>query len=353
VEILPTLLPAEDTVTTRPRPSIRSVREPDADDIGRAAAIVRRHLPPTPVVASPGLGPGIVLKLETLQPTGSFKVRGALAAVAAAVAEEADRPVVTASAGNHGLGVAYAARTFGARAIVVIPENASEAKRAALAAFAIEIVRHGRSFEEAEAHALALAAGAGARYISAYNDPDVIAGQATMALELFDQVPGLTTIIAPLGGGGLLAGLALAVADRDGDTDRDGEGARDRVGVRGVEADASPAVSASVAAGRVVPVAIGATVADGLAGNVEPGSVTVPMIAVGVEQLAGVDEESIGRAVRFLAVEHGLVVEPSGAVAVAGLLAGRVTSGPGPTAVAVTGRNITLELLGRLLGAAP
>ena len=155
-----------------------------------------------------------MLKLETLQPTGSFKVRGALVAVAAAVAEDPDRPVVTASAGNHGLGVAFAAQGSGLRAVVVIPENASEAKRAALERFDVEIVRHGMTYDEAEAHALALAAG-GARFISAYNDPDVIAGQGTIALELFDQVPGLTTIIAPVGGGGLVAGLALAADGTD------------------------------------------------------------------------------------------------------------------------------------------
>jgi threonine dehydratase len=264
-------------------------------------------------------------------------------AVAASQARDRERPVVTASAGNHGLGVAFAAGVFGVRAIVVIPENASEAKRAALGQFDIEIVRHGRSYEEAEAHALTLVDSAGAHYVSAYNDPDVIAGQATIALELFDQMPGLTTIIAPVGGGGLVAGLALAANLGPGD------GGRPGICVRGVEADASPAVSASVAAGRVVAVPITATLADGLAGNIEPGAVTVPMIARGVEQLAGVDEQSIARAVRFLAFEHGLVVEPSGAVAVAAILAGRLGCGPGPTAVVVTGRNITAALLGELL----
>lgn len=313
----------------------RSVAEPGADDVARAGAIVARHLRPTPVLASPLLG-DVVLKLETLQPTGSFKVRGALVAVAAAHAEDPDRPVVTASAGNHGLGLAFAARVFAMKAIVVIPTNASEAKRSALERFDIDLVRHGGTFAEAETHALALA-DAGAHFVSAYNDPDVIAGQGTIALELFEQVPGLTTIIAPVGGGGLLSGLAVASGPRPG------------VGVRGVEADLSPAVSTAVAAGRVVPVAVGDTLADGLAGNIEPGTVTVPLIAGGVEQLAGADEASIAGAVRFLAYEHGLVVEPSGAVPVAALLSGRMEPGPGPTAVVVTGRNIAPALLAELL----
>jgi threonine dehydratase len=317
------------------------VEEPGADDVRAAGVVVARHLPVTPVMASALLGPDVWLKLETFQPTGSFKVRGALAAVAGAVAEDRHRLIVTASAGNHGLGVAFAAGALAARAVVVIPENASEAKCRALGRFDVEIVRHGTTYDEAETHALALAADVGARFVSAYNDPDVIAGQGTIALELFDQVPDVTTIVAPVGGGGLLAGLALAVTLRPG------------VAVHGVETDASPAVSASVAAGRVVAVPIGATLADGLAGNIEPGSVTVPLIARGVERLAGADEQSIRDAVRFLALDHGLVVEPSGAVAVAALLSGRLAPGAGPTAVVVTGRNITGALLGELLSDRP
>jgi threonine dehydratase len=159
--------------------------------------------------------------------------------------------------------------------------------------------------------------------------------------ELFAQVPGLTTIVVPVGGGGLLAGVGLAASGRRG------------VGVRGVESDASPAVSASMAAGRVVTVAVGATLADGLAGNIEPGAVTVPLITRHVEEMAAVDDESIARAVRFLAFEHGLVVEPSGAVAVAALWSGRLRPGAGPTALVVTGRNVSAALLGRLLAGEP
>jgi threonine dehydratase len=317
----------------------RSVPEPVPDDVLEAGEIIRRHLAPTPVVASPLLGAEVVLKLEIFQPTGSFKVRGALAAVARALAQDPDGLVVTASAGNHGLGVAFAAHTFGVKAVVVIPENASEAKRGALERFDVDVVRHGTTYEETETHALSLAAeqGGTTRFVSPYNDPDVIAGQGTIALELFDQVPGLTTMVAPVGGGGLVSGLALAATQRPG------------VGVRGAEAEASPAVSRSVSAGQTVTIAIGPTLADGLAGNLEPGSVTVPLIARGVEELAGVSEESIIDAVRFLAFEHGLVVEPSGAVGVAALLSGRLTPGRGPTAVLVTGRNVAPPLLARLL----
>jgi len=320
--------------------NFRAVRVPTARDVLTAAETVRHHLAPTPVLASPALGPGVVLKLETEQPTGSFKVRGAIVAVAVAAAQAPDVPLITASAGNHGLGVAFAASRLGMVATIVVPVTASPCKRDALERLTepgrIEVVAHGQTFDEAEAYALEQADN-GARFISPYNDPDVIAGQGTAALELFDQVVGLTTIVAPVGGGGLLAGLALAVSSRSD------------VSVQGVEADASRAVSASVAAGRVVPAPIGPTIADGLAGNLEPGSVTVEIISRLRAPLAGVAETALREAVTFLSLHHGLVVEPSGAAAVASLLSGQVAAGPGPTALMITGRNLDPALAGELL----
>jgi threonine dehydratase len=321
--------------------AFRVVRSPIAGEVVAAGEVVSRYLPLTPLLASPLLGDRVLLKVETFQPTGSFKVRGALVAVATALAEDPSGRVVTASAGNHGLGVAFAAQVLGARATIVLPHNASPAKRAALERFDVELVAHGASYEEAEAHALDLA-GAGARFVSAYNDPDVIAGQGTIALELFEQVPDLGMIVAPIGGGGLVAGLALAATARPG------------VRVCGVEAQASPAVSASVAAGRVVTVPVGPTLADGLAGNLEPGSVTVDLIARLVHQVVGTGEGAMEDAVRFLAYEHGLVVEPSGAIGVGALLAGDLSADPaggggGSTVVVVTGRNLSRSLLADLL----
>jgi threonine dehydratase len=321
-------------VTTAPR----RVREPTAEDVLRAGQVVARNLPATPVVESPLLGPGVLLKLESFQPTGSFKVRGGMVAVANVLAHHPGGRVVTASAGNHGLGVAYAARALGVPATIVLPENASSAKRSALEQFGggVEVVIHGPTYDEAEAHALDLAAD-GARFVSAYNDPDVIAGQATIASELFDQVADLRAIVAPVGGGGLVAGLALA-APRRQDVD-----------VYGVEADASPAVSASVEAGHVVEIHEKPTIADGLAGNVEPGSVTIGLIARHVRALLRADENAIRRAVRFLASEHGLVVEPSGAIGVAAVLSGLVQPGRDATVIVITGRNVTARLMADIL----
>jgi threonine dehydratase len=315
----------------------RLVREPTIDDVRRAGDLIARYLPPTPLVASPLLGDGVLLKIETFQPTGSFKVRGALVAVAGARADDPGGRVVTASAGNHGLGVAFAARLLGVPATIVLPTNASSAKRAALERFDVDLVAYGVTYEEAESHALTLATSGAARFVSPYNDTEVIAGQATIALELFDQVGNLSTLVAPIGGGGLVAGLALAATTRPGVT------------VCGVETAASPAVSQSAAAGHVVPVRITPTLADGLAGNLETGSVTVALVARLVDQLVQVDEQSMRDAVRFLAFEHGLVVEPSGAVGVGALMGGLVHVGSGPTVVVISGRNLSPGLLVELL----
>ncbi len=319
---------------------MRTVRVPAATDVDAALGVVRAHLAVTPVVPSPLLGPDVVLKLETLQPTGSFKVRGALAAMAAARERDPTQRVVAASAGNHGLGVAFAAARLGTTATVVVPANGSPAKLEAIERFGVTLVKHGTSYDDAEAHAIELSAAGGERavFVSGYNDPDVIAGQGTIALELLDQVPRLDLILAPIGGGGLISGIALGVS-----------GPR-AVRIIGVEAAASTAMRAALDAGRIVTIEPGPTLADGLAGNFEPGSVTVDIVRRHVEDVVNVTEDEIVAAMQFLVTEHGLVVEASGAVGVAALLAGRVAPSRGTTAVVLTGRNISLDVLRKVLG---
>lgn len=320
---------------------MRTVAEPTPSQLAQALAVVRHHLVPTPVVAAPRLGPEVVLKLETLQPTGSFKVRGGLAAVSASVSAAPDAHLVAASAGNHGLGVAYAAGRLGARATVVVPETASEAKVHALAQLGVTLVRHGRRYEDAEQRALALAAEDPlGRYVSPYNDPDVIAGQGTVGTELLEAVPGLRTVVVPVGGGGLISGVGLTTAAAG-------------VAVVGVEPEQSAAMRAALDAGGTVHVDVGPTLADGLAGNIEPGSVTVPLARRFVAEMLAVREDEIAEAVRFLAFEHGIVAEGAGAVATAALASGRLAVPAGPTAVLVTGRNITPALLAAVLAEHP
>jgi threonine dehydratase len=288
---------------------------------------------PTPLVPAPALGEEVHLKLETLQPTGSFKVRGALAALSRASGE----PVVTASAGNAGLGVAWAAAALGVRATVVVAETASPAKVTALQALPVTLIRKGAGYDDAERHALELAA-QGAEYVSSYNDTGVIAGQSTIGRELEAQLPGPLTVVAPLGGGGLSSGLGLWASGRPG--------AR----VVAVEAERSPTMSTALAAGAITPVEVGDTLADGLAGNIEPGAVTFELVRDHVAAVTSVSEAEIEEAIRFLARAPGIVAEGAGAAAVAGVMAGRVSRGDGPLVVMVTGRNIALARLAAVLG---
>ena len=266
-----------------------------------------------------------------LQPTGSFKVRGALSALAAV---DADTPVVTASSGNHALATAWAARRTGRSVTVVVPETTSPAKLDVLRRSYDDVVTVGDAFEIAERHAIDMSRD-GARYLSPYNDPSVIAGQATIGAEL-EHLDGPLTIVVPIGGGGLLSGVALWAHRRGG------------VRIVGVEVAASQAMRAALEAGRVVPVEFGASLADSLTGNIEPGTVTLAIVQSHMDQLVAVPEDEVAAAMRFLVAEHGLVAEGAAAVGVAAILAGRVEVSGRPVAL-ITGRNVTPAVLSDVL----
>jgi len=313
----------------------RAVRAPTRQELARAWDVVTARLEPTPLVRLPmPAGSGEVFaKLETLQPTGSFKVRGAFAAVAAY--GNAAR-IVTASAGNHGLGVAFAAAAMGVPATVVVPTTASAAKVEALRTLGADLVEHGDDYDAAEAHALAFAEEDGSVFLSAYDDAHVIAGQATCMAEVAAQLPGAATVVVPVGGGGLLAGTAIQAA------------VEGRFTVVGVEAAASRGLSTAAAAGTVTTVEVRPTLADGLAGNLEPGSVT-PAIATanGVSTFVAVDEPAIEAAMHYLLRRCGLLVEGAGAVGVAAALTGALPPAD-RTVVLLTGRNVAGPVLARL-----
>jgi threonine dehydratase len=312
---------------------VREVAPPTAAQLEAAAAAVASRLPPTPLVRAHALGEDIWLKLESQQPTGSFKVRGAIAALSAL---DPGAEVVTASAGNHGLGMAWAATALGRRATVVVPETASPAKLAALERFDVQLVRHGPSYDEAEAHALELA-DRGATYVSAYNDSHVIAGQATIGREIGAQLPGPVTIVTPLGGGGLASGIALWAAEHED------------VRVVAVEAENSQAFRAALEAGEIVPIEPEPTLADGLGGNLEPGSVTFPIVRDHVDEIRAAPEPEIEAAVRFAATALGVVAEGASGAALA---VARTGGFDGPVVVVVSGRNIAAPRLARLLSPA-
>lgn len=320
---------------------MRVVRPPTPAQFAAARTAVADNLLATPVVALHTALGTLWCKLESLQPGGSFKVRGAVAAVSAAVAERPDVEVVTCSAGNHGLGVAYAAQLLSVPATVVLARTASAVKVARLKGFDIELVQHGESFSEAQDFALALAEERSARYISPYNDADVIAGQSTVATELLDQLPDVAHLLVPVGGGGLLSGIGLVLRDTG-----------HRVGLLGLQPARDAALVASLHEGHAVDIERGQTIADGLAGAIEEGSVTIDVIndlGIRVETL---EEPQIRAAVRTAAVDHGLVLEGSAAIALAAAELGMVPFDEGPVAMVATGRNITASLLAELIESA-
>lgn len=304
----------------------------DAALLDRAWDVVSRHLPPTPLIPYPqvGLDVPVYLKYDGAQPIGAFKVRGALAALTA----YAGKPVVTASAGNHALGIAYGARLLSREATVVVPKRAAAVKVEALRRYPIDLVQAGDDFDGAEKHALELPG----QYVSPYNDPHVIAGQSTLLTEVARVLDDDFTVVVPAGAGGLLSGVALGAR----------RAAQD-VRVIGVEAEACRALSAAVTAGRVVPVEMGETIADGLAGNLEPESVTPGIVRDCGVTMVAVAESSIRRSVRELVTTAGLVAEGASATASAALRDGLVPLDR-PVVLVVSGRNIDPVLLTTILG---
>lgn len=286
---------------------------------------VKQHLDPTRLMSLAG---NRFLKLESRQPVGSFKIRGAVAAVSRL---PAGSRVVTASAGNHAIGVAWAAQTLNQHATIVVPETASPRKLEILREMDAEVIQVGISFDDAEAHALRLA-DAGGVYISAYNDPHVIAGQATILDELLSEIEGDFTVVVPVGGGGLIAGIAMRAARINDRT----------ISVVGVEAEASQAVSASVAAGEVVGVSVQESLADGLAGNIEAGSITVDILQAHLPRFVTVSEAAIRSAIRELYTDHDLVAEGAAATSYAAMQSRTIA---GPVVALLTGRNIDRAVL--------
>jgi threonine dehydratase len=287
-------------------------RLPTAADVEAAGARITGVVRRTPLVRSNWLstvtGADVWLKLETAQETGSFKLRGAMNAVALLKANQpAVKTVMAASAGNHGLGLAMAARRFGLAARVHLPRTAPRAKREGLAQLDADLV-DAATYDEAEAHAQAERA-AGGTFVSAYSDPDVIAGAGTVALEVLADQPDVDTFVVPIGGGGLISGIALAVKAQ-----------RPAARIIGVEAAASPVWRHALAAGRLVRVEVRDTIADGLAGNIEPDSITFEIVRDLVERVVDVDEPAIASAMRDLMARDQIRAEGASACAVAALL---------------------------------
>jgi threonine dehydratase len=249
---------------------------------------------------------------------------------------ERARGVLTVSAGNHGLAVAHCAAELGARATVVVPRSASRAKVEAIRRYPVTLIEAGSGYDEAEREARKMAGETEAVFVSPYNDPYVIAGQGTVALEMLEDRPELDCLLVPVGGGGLIAGVAIAARAINPD-----------IKIYGVEPAASPTMTGSLEAGRIVEIEEDETIADGLAGNIEPGSITFPVIQRLVDGIILVSEASIRKAVARVAREDHLMIEGSAAVAVAALEDARIEGRR--VAAVITGRNISLDLFARVI----
>jgi threonine dehydratase len=281
-------------------------------------------------------GADVFLKLETLQPTFSYKIRGALNAVLRlAEGTGAVPPLVTASAGNHGRALAYAAREAGLRLTVYVPETAPRIKLDAIRQAGAEL-RPCRNYDEAERRAKEHGATGDALFISPYSHPDVIAGAGTIALEIIDEQTDIDTFIVPIGGGGLISGVGIAVQTI---------GAM----VVGVEVAASNPFTRSLAAGRIVEIDVGPTLADGLAGNMDPETITFDLVRRYVRRIVVVSEDELGAAIGAIVREERLVAEGAAATGVAAVLSGDVDVHGRRVAVILSGANIDPAKLRTLL----
>jgi len=318
--------------------SISPVVQPD--DVVAARELLLDVISPTPLlysrVLSEQIGGPVYLKCENLQRTGSFKVRGAYTRIARLSDAERARGVVAASAGNHAQGVAFAAGLLGTKATVVMPERAPLPKVEATRGYGASVIMHGSSVEDALEEALRFAEQTGAVFIHPFDHADIVAGQGTLGFEIIEQCPGARTILVPVGGGGLAAGITVAVKSLDPD-----------VQIVGVQAAAVPGLVASLAVGHPVQVVGEPTMADGIAVQ-RPGDIPFAIMAGAGDRVVAVSEAALARALLLCLERAKQVVEPAGAAAVAALL-----SHPGefepPVVAVLSGGNIDPLLLSKLL----
>jgi threonine dehydratase len=323
-----------------PRPDIPSgpefVRGVDRARDRIAGDVVRTPLEYSPLL-SLALGAHVHLKWECAQTTGSFKFRGALNRLRTLRPDERRKGIVSASTGNHGLAVSRAARIEGLALDLFLPENAAPLKIAKIRSEGVAPRFFGRSCERTEIHARQAAGSSGRVYISPYNDLDIVFGQGTIGREILEDLPGVEIVVVPVGGGGLVSGIAGYLKARN-------------AGIRivGVEPAASAFMKAALAAGHLVGFPEKPTVADAVAGGMEPGTVTFPLCQAFVDEILTVNEGEIRRAVRTLWAVHGRTVEGAGALPLAALLAHSEAFRDRRVGLIVSGGNISPRLFRRI-----
>ncbi len=309
--------------------------------IEQAAQDLAFYLPPTPLQYSRAIsdrtGCQVHIKIEGVQPVRSFKVRGALNKIIHLRPNERPRGVITASAGNHGQGVAYAALTFGIPATVFMPIDANPLKVEAIHRLGAKVVHAGETYQDAADAALVAQAQSGATYLPAYDDADVIAGQGSVAVEVVRELTEFDTVIVPIGGGGLIAGITAYL-----------KRVRPKVKIIGVEPTGAAGMHASIAAGKIVSLPKVQTIADGLAAT-RPGRLTFGIVQRWVDEILLVEDDEMVSAIRLYFEWEHLLAEPAGAAALAGLMY-RYRTSPGERVVVIlSGANTTGEVMVRAL----
>lgn len=311
-------------------------------DIRAAHAALRGVIVDTPLLPderlSEELGAHVWLKAECTQRSGSFKIRGAYTMISRLPADERARGVIAPSAGNHAQGVALAARLLAIPATIVMPERAALTKVMATRRLGAEVILHGATFDDAQAHARRLERERGLVYVPAFDHEDVIAGQGTLGVEIAEAIPDLNLVVVPIGGGGLISGIALAV-----------KALHPKARVIGVQAAGCAPVRPSLAAGAPVAAAQAHTIADGIAVK-RPGDLTLPLIRELVDEVITVDDDAIARAIAHVVQHDRLVVEGAVAAGLAALISNQLALRPGDTVcVPLCGGNIDSNLLTRVL----
>ena len=312
------------------------------EDIQAARAGLQGVTVRTPLLSSDRLseeiGSRVFIKAENTQRAGSFKLRGAYTKMASLSPEERQRGIIAHSAGNHAQGVALAASLLDAPATVVMPEYAPLAKVAATKRYGAEVILHGQSFDDAGAYAQALCEERHYTYVHAFDDAKVIAGQGSVGLEILEELADVGTLVVPIGGGGLIGGIATVVRALKPDTR-----------IIGVQAEGCPSIRLSLAAGKPVVVPEARTIADGIAVK-KPGGLTLPLIRDLVDDVLTVDEEEIARGIVYALQNLRLVAEGAGAVGIAALLTEKIRPRDHETmCVVLSGGNIDANFLARVI----
>jgi threonine dehydratase len=310
-------------------------------DVQAARQRIREFIYCSPAPHSAALsqmtGQQVFLKLDNLQRTGAFKERGALNKILTLTDDEKRRGVIAASAGNHAQAVAFHATQRGIKARIVMPLMTPLVKVSSTEGFGAEVVLHGANYDEACAEALQQGEADGMTFLHPFDDPDVIAGQGTIGLELLEQVPNLEAVVVPIGGGGLISGVACAIKESN-----------PRIRVVGVQTDRLPSMLRAREAGGPVTVPAEATIADGIAVR-RAGEQTFPLVQRYVDEIVTVDEEEIAKAILVLLEREKTLAEGAGAVALASLLQRKTSLDGQRTAVLVCGGNIDVSLLAKII----